>query len=332
MELRQLQYLLAVVEEQSFTKAAARLHVAQPWVSAQVRQLETELGQTLLDRSSSGVRPTAVGAAVLPHARAALAAVTAVSDTVDQLAGLLRGHVTVATVPSVASRAVNLPRVLADFHHHHPDVEIALLEDSSDQIITALQDGLIDLGLVGDTGPPPAGIETQIAADEPLVAAVSPDHPLATQTTVALGKLKHQPLISLPRGTGLRLRLEQACASAGFTPRIAFEASDPQTLVALAAEGLGIAIITHAAADTYAPHVQAAKITRPELRARLKLAWRSQQEPTSPAAHALTDHARRQLSSQVGEPGVGVPQAAASRLQATFTGGFRPEASGLPKR
>jgi hypothetical protein len=74
------------------------------------------------------------------------------------------------------------------------------------------------------------------------------------------------------------------------------------------------------------------KITRPELRARLKLAWRSQQRPISPAAHALTDHARRQLSSQVGEPGVGVPQAAASRLQATFTGGFRSEASGLPKR
>ena len=120
MELRQLQYLLAVVEEQSFTKAAARLHVAQPWVSAQVRQLETEVGQSLLDRSPSGVRPTTVGAAVVPHARAALEAVTAVSDTVDQLAGLLRGHVTVATVPSVASGAVNLPRLLVDFHHQHP--------------------------------------------------------------------------------------------------------------------------------------------------------------------------------------------------------------------
>ena len=70
-----------------------------------------------------------------------------------------------------------------------------------------------------------------------------------------------------------------------------------QTLVALAAQGLGIAIITHAAADTHAPEVQAVKITRPELRARLKLAWRTRQQPTSPAAHALTDHARRQLSS-----------------------------------
>ena len=114
---------------------------------------------------------------------------------------------------------MNLPRVLAGFHHQHPDVEIALLEDRSDQIITALQDGLIDLGLVGDTDRQPAGIETQIVADEPLVAVVSTDHPLATLTAIALGKVKDQPLISLPRGTGLRLRLEQACATAGFTPR-----------------------------------------------------------------------------------------------------------------
>lgn len=299
MELRQLQYLLAVVEEQSFTKAAARLHVAQPWVSAQVRQLETEVGQSLLDRSPSGVRPTPVGAAVVPHARAALEAVKAVSDTVDQLAGLLRGHVTVATVPSVASGAVNLPRLLVDFHHQHPAIEIALLEDSSEQIVTALQNGLIDLGLVGETDPQPAGIDTQIVADEQVVAAVSPDHPLATQSAIALGKLKDQPLISLPRGSGLRLRLEQACAAAGFTPRIAFQASDPRTLVALAAQGLGIAIITHAAAETSAPDVKAVKITRPQVRARLKLAWRPQQGRTSPAAHALTEHARRYLRSQV---------------------------------
>ncbi|KOG56021.1 LysR family transcriptional regulator, partial [Streptomyces varsoviensis] len=75
MELRQLEYLVAVVEEASFTKAAARLHVAQPGVSAQVRQLERELGQSLLDRSGRTVRPTEAGAAVLPYARAALAAV-----------------------------------------------------------------------------------------------------------------------------------------------------------------------------------------------------------------------------------------------------------------
>lgn len=294
MELRQLQYLAAVVEERSFTRAAARLHVAQPWVSAQVRQLEAELGQTLLERSTGGVRPTAVGAAVLPHARAALAAVSAVGDTVDELAGLQRGHVTVATVPSVASRAVDLPRVFADFHRRHPDVEIALLEDRSDQIIAALRDGAIDLGLVGDTSAP-AEIETQIVADEPLVAAVDPEHPLASRSTIALARLEDQALISLPLGSGLRLSLERACAGAGFTPRVAFEASDPRTLVALAADGLGIAIVTRAAAELYASHISTVKIIRPELRARLSLAWRPGHELTSPAAQAFTDHARRYL-------------------------------------
>src|SRR5215469_11798639 len=87
MELRQLQYLVAVAEEASFTRAAAKAHVAQPGVSAQIRRLETELGQALLDRSGGTVRVTEAGAAVLPYARAVLAAVAGIRDTVDALAG-----------------------------------------------------------------------------------------------------------------------------------------------------------------------------------------------------------------------------------------------------
>src|SRR5579864_5915221 len=98
MELHQLEYFVAVVEEASFTRAAARVHVAQPGVSAQVRRLETELGQQLLDRSGRTVRLTEVGAAVLPFARAALSAVTNARLAVDQLAGLVRGQVTVGMV------------------------------------------------------------------------------------------------------------------------------------------------------------------------------------------------------------------------------------------
>src|SRR6185295_2039888 len=99
MELRQLEYLVAVADDASFTRAAARLHVAQPGVSAQIRRLERELGQPLLERSG-GVRPTAAGEAVLPHARAAIAAVAAVRHAVDDLAGLVRGRVAMGVVTS----------------------------------------------------------------------------------------------------------------------------------------------------------------------------------------------------------------------------------------
>src|SRR5690348_5879990 len=113
MELRHLQYLVAVAEEANFTRAAARVHVAQPGVSAQIRQLERELGQQLLDRSGRRVTVTAAGAAVLPHARAALAAVTAVRDAVDELTGLLRGRISIGTVTSISSEGFDLPVLLA---------------------------------------------------------------------------------------------------------------------------------------------------------------------------------------------------------------------------
>jgi DNA-binding transcriptional LysR family regulator len=98
MELRQLKYFVAVEEEGSFTSAAAKVHVAQPGVSAQIRRLEHELGQDLLDRSGRTVRLTEVGAAVLPYARAAIAAAAGARLAVDELSGLLRGHVAIGMV------------------------------------------------------------------------------------------------------------------------------------------------------------------------------------------------------------------------------------------
>src|ERR671922_1454700 len=120
MELRQLEYFVAVAEEASFTKAAARVRVAQPGVSAQVRRLERGLGQPLLDRSGRTARPTAVGAAVLPYARAALEAAAGVRLAVDEHTGLLRGRVAVGMV--VACGLPDVPDLLQAFHAEHPAV------------------------------------------------------------------------------------------------------------------------------------------------------------------------------------------------------------------
>src|ERR1700735_1410753 len=102
MEIRQLEYFIAVAEEANFTRAAERVHISQSGVSAQVRQLERELGQPLLDRSGRTVRRNEGGAAVLPYAHAALDAVANARLTVDQLTGLVRGHVTVGMVSGCA--------------------------------------------------------------------------------------------------------------------------------------------------------------------------------------------------------------------------------------
>jgi DNA-binding transcriptional LysR family regulator len=103
MELRQLEYFVTVADEQNFTRAAERLHVAQPGISAQIRQLERELGQPLLDRAGRVTTLTEAGKAVLPFARAALDAVAGAREAVDELAGLLRGHVSVGMVVQCAA-------------------------------------------------------------------------------------------------------------------------------------------------------------------------------------------------------------------------------------
>jgi len=292
MELRQLAYFVAVVEEANFTRAAARVHVAQPGVSAQIRRLERELGQDLLDRSGRTVRVTAAGAAVLPYARSALTAIASARQAVDELTGLLHGHLTIGTLASISSAEVDLAGLLARFHHDHPGVEVTLSVANSDDLIQALRTGRLDLAFVALGTGPPAGIGAHVLASEPLVAVVSRhDPPAATTTTITVAALAGRKLISLPRGTGLRSALDDACAAAGFTPHIAFEAGDPRVLAELAAHGLGVAIVPRSVADARREQLHTLAITEPALQGRIALAWRTD-GPISPPARALLTQAR----------------------------------------
>ncbi|MGH9129903.1 MAG: LysR family transcriptional regulator [Acidimicrobiales bacterium] len=291
MELRQLEYFVAVTEEANFTRAAAKLHVAQPGVSAQIHKLERELGQPLLDRSARNVRLTQAGEAVLPCARAALAAVANARLVVDELAGLVRGRVAVGMIASVR---FDLAGLLADFHDQHPNVEITLTEAPSHHLVEALRARHLDLALVGSVSARPRGIGSQVVGDEALVAAVARDDPLATKTSITLAGLAQRRLISLRRGTGLRSRFDEACTGAGIQARVAFEASTPHILGQLAARGLGVAILPESFTDAHSNQLHALLITRPGIRAQIELAWRAE-GPTSPAARALVNHARSAL-------------------------------------
>jgi DNA-binding transcriptional LysR family regulator len=292
MELRQLEYFVAVAEEASFTKAAARVHVAQPGVSAQIRRLERELGQELLDRSGRDVRLTAAGAAVLPYARAALHAASGIRLAVDELAGLVRGQVAVGTAAS--HTPVDLPAVLAGFRQDHPAVEITLSEAGSELLVEGLRGGTLDLALIEPGTEPPRGIDTQIVVDEELVVAVGPGDPLAGNTSLTLQAIGRRPLITLPRGTGLRSRVEAAYAAAGLRPRVAFEVSGPGMVARLAGQGLGVAIVPDSAARAFAGTVHSIPLAEPPLRTRLALAWRAA-GPSGPAARAFIAHARKTL-------------------------------------
>jgi len=331
IDLKWLRSFVVVAEEASFTRAATRVHVAQPGVSAQVRRLESELGQQLLDRSGRSVRLTEVGTAVLPFARAALNAVANARLAVDELAGLIRGQVTVGMVSGCALPI--LAELLASFHQVYPGVSIALDEQNSDRLIELLKDGRLDLALIGAAGDATAEVETAVIVAEELVALADPSHPLAvvaaassagtsgpaTSGGITLKALRGVPLISLPRGTGVRMALDAACAEAGFTPNVIFEASALPMVAQLAAQGLGLAVVpastanaanaantantANAAGTEPAPRIL--HITSPQLRSRLELAWNSA-PPANPAARVLVEHAQRFLR-QLTQPALPSP-------------------------
>jgi DNA-binding transcriptional LysR family regulator len=296
MELRQLEYFVAVADEANFTRAAATLHVTQPGVSAQIRRLERELGQDLLHRAARTVRLTEAGAAALPYARAALAAAAGVQLAVDQLTGLLRGHLNIGTLTSISSNSLDIPRLLAAFHDKHPGVQVSLTVANSDDLIAALQAGRLDLAFIGHAATPPPGIGIHILASELLVAVVAHTDALARKTTITLNGLADRALISLPRGTGLRSCLEDACAAAGFRPHIAFEAGDPIVLAQLAAHGLGVAIVPQPVANAHHKQVHAIAITRPALHGQIALAWRTEGS-ISPATQAFFITAAKEVGT-----------------------------------
>ncbi|HEY3725524.1 MAG TPA: LysR substrate-binding domain-containing protein [Solirubrobacteraceae bacterium] len=290
MELRQLEYFVAVADQASFTRAARLLHVAQPGVSAQMRQLERELGQELLDRSGRKVRLTPAGSAVLPYARAALDAAGGVRQVADELAELRRGEAAFGMVTGCGG--IGVPDLLAAFHGEHPAIEISLVEDASDRLAAAVTGGTLDVALIGRSGPALARLDRQIVIDDALVAAVQPGHPLSDRSAVGLSELAKLPLISLPRGTGLRTALDEACAAAGLQPTIAFEAADPKILAELARRGLGVAILAASMIGDDPGSLHGLEIVRPQLRGRIELVWRAS-GPISPAARALIAAARR---------------------------------------
>ncbi|MGW0021721.1 LysR family transcriptional regulator [Rhodococcus sp. NPDC003382] len=284
MELRQLRYFLAVVDEANFSRAADRLHVTQPGVSAQIRQLERELGHALLDRSGRSVTLTQVGTAVLPYARAAVAAASATRDAADAVAGLVRGHVGIGSVPSAA---LDLIALLSDFHVRYPDIEITLTEQGSESLLREVRTGRLDLAFVGLGGGSPPGVACRIVREESLVALVACTDPLSDKPTAGLHELAGRPLITLPRGTGVRSALDASLAEAALRAHVAFEVSDPQVAARLAHRGFGTAIlpVSEIAEDDGQGRVRAVPIT-PGVSARLALVTRAH-GPLSPAANAL---------------------------------------------
>ena len=277
MELRQLEYFIAVAEEANFTRAADRVHISQSGVSAQIQQLERDLGATLIDRSGRTATLTAAGAAALVHARAVIASVNALRRSVDDVTGLIRGRLVVGMV--TACTVTPLFDAIATFQLAHPGVEIALFEDNSDRLVQGVRSGTTDLALIGAAGTPPTGLEALSVVSERLVAAVPSGHPLAKRRRATLAEISAYPIVCLPEGTGIRTVFDQACAAKGIQPDIVLQASAPGAVADLAVRGLGIAILSESMTSNYIGRLHALAVDDIETPSVLALIWTATKSP-----------------------------------------------------
>ncbi|WP_326570129.1 LysR family transcriptional regulator [Actinacidiphila glaucinigra] len=249
MELRHLRHFVALAEEGSFTRAATRELIVQSGLSTSVRALEKELGALLFVRGSRPVRLTAEGQALLPAARRTLEAAAAASQTVQDVRGLLSGHLRIGTYP-VSPRLLPLPSWLAGFARAHPALEITVRQTDGPAMTQMVADGRLDCAVVDPIAGPPDGLHALPLASEPLMAALPAGHPLTEETSLTLHQLVQEPFVETDLAWTTRTRTDAAFAAAGLTRRIACEVADWRLVLDLVCAGLGIALVPPSHADT----------------------------------------------------------------------------------
>jgi DNA-binding transcriptional LysR family regulator len=243
MELRHLSYFVAVAEERSFTRAAARLQIVQSAVSAAVKSLERELGAPLLDRTSKRVALTDAGVALLPKARMTLDAARDARDAVDEVRGGLRGTLRIGTMTSVS--LIDLPALLGHFHRRYPgiDLQLAAAPAGSRMLADAIAEGSYDMAFVSIPGPPPAGVALRALASDTLTLVAAADHPLAGSDRVPIEELDGEAFVDFPIGYGNRAVADRAFEAAGFKRSVAVEITNIAEAADYVAHGLGIALL-----------------------------------------------------------------------------------------
>lgn len=242
LPLPQLHAFVVLAEELHFGHAAARLGIAQPPLSQQIRRLEDKVGHPLFRRAPGRVALTPVGRELLPVARRVL---TDLADGLAAARAVGRGRTGRLRIGFAASLALTvLPGLLRRFRHRFPDVRLDIREMTTAPQIAALHERAIDIALLREPPDDEAELGFRTVLTEPFVAVLPSGHPLAVQETVAVAQLADSPFVLLPReaGPGLHDQIVGLCVAAGFTPRMAQHAVEWQTVCALVGAGLGVSL------------------------------------------------------------------------------------------
>jgi DNA-binding transcriptional LysR family regulator len=235
-----LALLRAVAADGHLTRAAQRLGIPQPTASRWLAELATTVGVPVVVRDGRGIRCSRLGAELAAGATAALAALETACRQVAELADPERGQVALAFLHTMGEQRV--PALIGRFREEHPGVRFALRQGGHADVVEWLRSGEVDLAL---TSPPPTGPEFATAgvAEQDLVVTVPAGHRLAGRRRVRLSELAGEPFVGLKRRFGLRAITDEMCAAAGFTPVLAFEGDEADTLRGLVGAGLGVAVL-----------------------------------------------------------------------------------------
>jgi DNA-binding transcriptional LysR family regulator len=302
MDLRQLEYFVAVADELSFTRAAARCRVAQSALSHQVARLERVHGVVLFERTSRAVRLAPAGELLLPRARAILADVEAAGDALGALAGVLTGRLRLGLVGSTGRVAPAVEQVLAAFHRRHPGVQIGVEDTGSRHMAEQVRAGSLDVAFVGlFADQAPEVLAHRVLAVEHLVAVVPRDHPLAGRAHVGLAELAGQgAFVEMRTESGLRIQVDAAFARAGAARTVAFALDTSDAVVRYVGLGLGVAVVP-ASAAVGRPDVAVLSLDDPAARHPVSIVHR-RPEPSAPAARAFLALLAREVDPAVPRP------------------------------
>jgi LysR family hydrogen peroxide-inducible transcriptional activator len=240
MEIHQLRYFVAVAEESSFSRAAARENVAQPSLSQQIQKLETEVGQRLFDRLSRSVVVTEAGKCLLDHARKILVDIAEARRCVDDLKRDIAGRLTVGSILTMAPYV--LPKIIGNFQTRYPKVDLEILEDTTERLALRLEDGTLDIAIMSTCQQSPA-LEPHLLGTEALLVLLPRQHRLAKKKKVNWSDLTSEKFLLLHEVHCLSTQVCRLLAGNNLRPDLALKGAQLTTIAQMVATGMGVSVV-----------------------------------------------------------------------------------------
>lgn len=240
MEIRQMRYVLQVAEEKHFSRAAEKLHIAQPSLSQQISKLEKDLGVQLFDRNMNPVELTYAGERFVESARSIIDKTEQLKMEMQDISKTKKGNLLIGSMPMTGAHII--PKLIPPFQEKYPGIAISFLEETSSDLEALTLKGLTDVSLLS-LPLSETEFEWTPLLDEEICIALPPNHFLSDKLALMLEELSGEPFILLKKGQGLHTTALKLCNEAGFQPKVVFESSNIETVQSLVAAGLGAAFV-----------------------------------------------------------------------------------------